>query len=74
MKSTESKRVCVYSGQAKNLTNEHVFPDCLQQGLDIIGTAKTPDGDKAIASAQKIHDVCAGCNNGSLSDLDIYIM
>lgn len=71
--STDGKRVCVYCGQAEYLTNEHVFPDCLQKGLDIIGSAKTPNGDKAIASAQKIHDVCASCNSGSLSTLDAYI-
>jgi hypothetical protein len=28
---------------------------------------------RQIASAQKLHDVCAGCNNGPLSDLDSYI-
>jgi hypothetical protein len=55
------------------LTGEHVVPDCFHKTIEAISIAKTPTGDKAIASAQEIRDVCAHCNNGPLSQLDNYL-
>jgi hypothetical protein len=65
-------RTCVYCGQETNLTNEHVFPECFRKTFEAISTAKTPTGEKAILSALEVHDVCAACNNGPLSQLDTY--
>lgn len=66
-------RVCVFCGSRTHLTDEHVVPDCFQKTFEGIAIAKTPKGDKAIMSAQEIHDVCAECNNGPLSQLDQYL-
>lgn len=68
-----TKRKCVYCGQAQNLTNEHLFPEFFQNAFEPITTAKTPTGDKAVRAALEVHDVCAPCNNGPLSQLDTYL-
>jgi hypothetical protein len=65
-------RKCAFCGDSGLLTSEHVFPDCFQRSLKLIATAKTKDGEKAIASAQQLRDVCATCNNEILSPLDEY--
>jgi hypothetical protein len=65
-------RACVYCGRGSHLTNEHVFPDCFVKTHESITTAKTPKGEKAIRSALEIHDVCAICNSGPLSQLDTH--
>jgi hypothetical protein len=66
-------RVCAYCEKTDKLTSEHVFPDCFQRELEVFSTAKTASGEKAIASAQQIRDVCAHCNNDLLSPLDAYL-
>jgi hypothetical protein len=69
----DTGRTCVYCGRREALTGEHVVPDCFQKSFEAISIAKTSTGDKAILSAQQIHDVCACCNNGPLSRLDSYL-
>jgi hypothetical protein len=73
--NTESTgRSCVYCGQRRNLTNEHVVPDFYHKTFgETISIVKTPSGDKAIPSPQEIGDVCANCNNGALSRVDSYL-
>ena len=66
-------RTCAYCGQGSELTNEHVFPECFRKTFEPISTAKTPTGEKAILSGLEIHDVCARCNSGPLSQLDTYL-
>lgn len=65
-------RTCAFCGVGKELTNEHVFPDCLQKTFEPITPTTTPAGEKAILSALEIHDVCALCYNGPLSQLDTH--
>ena len=64
---------CAYCDQVGPATREHVFPDCLQKDLDLITSVKTALGEKPIASAQEVRDVCALCNNVRLSPLDSYL-
>jgi hypothetical protein len=49
-----------------------VFPECFQKSLELIATAKSKTGEKAVGSAIEVHDVCATCNNQDLSPLDDY--
>jgi hypothetical protein len=69
-----SSRTCAYCDVGTDLTNEHILPNTYHKfagnSIDIV---KTPSGDKAVSSAQKIGDVCAACNNGPLSRLDSYL-
>jgi hypothetical protein len=71
--SVKTMRKCAYCGQGSDLTNEHVFPECFRRTFEAVSIAKTPAGEKAILSALEIHDVCARCNAGSLSQLDAYL-
>ena len=71
--SISAGRTCAYCGQASDLTNEHVIPECFQKTFEPITTAKTPTGEKAVTSALLIGDVCPHCNNGPLSQLDTYL-
>lgn len=67
-------RSCVYCGQSRNLSNEHVVPECYHKALgETISIVKTPTEDKAIPNPQEIGDVCAACNSGPLSCLDSYL-
>jgi len=68
-------RACAYCGSNKDLTNEHLFPDCIYERSpgSMISIARTSEGDKAIGGALQIGDVCAQCNNEKLSALDTYI-
>jgi hypothetical protein len=68
--------VCCYCEVGTDLTNEHLFPECILQKTpsgQSISIARTPDGDKAISSAIQTKDVCAHCNNVALSALDTYV-
>jgi hypothetical protein len=70
----DKKRSCAYCDGTKELTNEHVIPECYLKTLGpTISIVKTPTEDKAIPNAQEIGDVCAVCNNGPLSLLDTYL-
>lgn len=72
---TKAGRVCAYCGSGSDLTNEHLFPECIYERTQgsMISIALTPEGDKAIGGALEIGDVCARCNNEKLSALDAYI-
>jgi hypothetical protein len=70
--SLAKEKNCAYCDKTGNLTKEHVYPDCFLRELGSISIAQTPKGDKAISSAQQIHDVCSDCNNVLLSPLDRY--
>jgi len=70
----DKKRSCAYCDGTKELTNEHVIPECYLKTLGpTISIVKTPTEDQAIPNAQEIGDVCAVCNNGPLSLLDTYL-
>lgn len=70
----EKKRSCAYCDSTTDLTNEHVIPECYIKTLGpTISIVKTSTEDKAIPNAQEIGDVCAVCNNGTLSLLDTYL-
>jgi hypothetical protein len=64
---------CVYCGKSGPLTREHVFPESLsnavlpESGFYFIGGA-----NKKVLAAPTIRDVCATCNNVTLSALDSY--
>ena len=66
-------RICAYCGQGSNLTSEHVFPECFGKTFEAITTARTSSGEKVILADLKIHDVCVGCNNGPLSQVDTHL-
>jgi hypothetical protein len=73
---TGSARTCAYCQVGTDLTNEHIFPECIYDrvpGGQITSIARTPKGDKAVDSRPTICDVCARCNNQVLSALDTYI-
>src|SRR5208337_4799728 len=59
-----------------DLTNEHVFPECIHKRSSSGGTisiAHTPQGDKAVDAPVQVNDVCSVCNHEKLSKLDTYI-
>jgi hypothetical protein len=69
----DSERVCVYCRIGTDLTNEHLFPECIHQRVpsgQITSIARTSKGDKAVDAPIRIRDVCRHCNNVSLSRLD----
>lgn len=46
------------------------FPERFQKSLELITTAKSKTGEKAISSPIQVHDICATCNNEDMSPLD----
>jgi hypothetical protein len=74
--TTKTGRICAYCEVGTDLTNEHIFPECLYERVpsgSVTSIARTPKGDKAVDSRPTICDVCARCNNRALSKLDTYI-
>jgi hypothetical protein len=67
-------RKCAYCDTTENLTNEHVIPDFYHKAFgEAISIVKTQTEEKAISNPQEIGDVCANCNNVTLSRLDSYL-
>jgi len=67
-------RTCVFCGRSGGLTKEHLYPECLQarrSGKRVYSTAAAPESFVG-PSALQIGDVCARCNNETLSQLDNY--
>ena len=65
---------CAYCGSDGSPTREHVIPAFLYEyqkdSQDFIGWSEP--AQKMIRSELQVKDVCAGCNNGVLSELDDY--
>ncbi len=67
--------VCAYCKQDRQATREHVIPAftyAFQQQLEqsVIGWNEVVQG--MVRGEAKVKDVCAECNNGTLSELDSY--
>jgi len=60
-----------FSGEVKR-TAEHIFPQTLLQLYPEQDVSFTPEKIFKDNSGLTIADVCAGCNNGALSELDSY--
>jgi hypothetical protein len=74
--------ICAFCDQSfSKLTREHLFPASLHQRISAANEALYGCAnvsylgriDATIASEPQIKDVCASCNNGTLSSLDAYI-
>lgn len=68
-------RKCAYCGVSSVLTKEHLLPECISKHWekDVETNVKTGKSEKIITGNPEIRDVCADCNNGSLSELDTYV-
>ena len=69
-------KTCAYCkreffGEVKR-TAEHIFPQTLLQLYPEQDVSFTPEKIFKDNSGLTIADVCAGCNNGALSELDSY--
>ncbi len=73
-----SDRQCAYCGSSGPLTREHLWPASLHRRLmesnnDPKGLFWLRRANAEIESEPKLRDVCQGCNNGVLSQLDAYV-
>lgn len=67
-------RVCAYCGEAVGNTREHIFSNCLlERAPEIDGSVIAHKPGQFIPCHQVIKDVCGGCNNEDLSEVDDYI-
>jgi hypothetical protein len=66
---------CKYCEEEEKLTREHIVPAYMyefQKELETKVTGWNEVAKKMVGGELKIKDVCAGCNNGVLSNLDAY--
>lgn len=67
-------RVCAYCNSITNkLTREHIWPSCIIKRVPSYTRRYSERANKVFSGDLTISDVCAECNNGSLSTLDSYI-
>lgn len=65
---------CAYCRAAcKELTAEHIWPQCIIQRVPTYEMRYSSRAKKVIKGDLVVKDVCARCNNGPLSALDSYI-
>lgn len=62
--------VCAYCGVVGQLTREHVMPAWLGRELTDHPSVTPAMGRHRFGGALVVEDVCAGCNNGALGNLD----
>jgi hypothetical protein len=63
---------CIYCSSDGPLTREHVFSDWIKRKFGNMESEIATLPGKRLQSLLKQKDVCAACNNGSLSTLDDY--
>jgi hypothetical protein len=73
-----NRATCAYCKEPEVLTREHLWPTSLHERLVKAGEHSKnffwlARLRKDIPNEPQIRDVCAGCNNGVLSELDAYI-
>lgn len=73
MKKVNYTKNCAYCKTANaQLTREHIIPKFLIEMNPDYKCGYSEIADKYLDAESKIKDVCAQCNNGSLSVLDAY--
>lgn len=65
-----SGRACAFCEKHGELTREHIFPDFLHKLRPLYSIGFNEAAGKVMKGAYTVADVCKGCNNGPLSQLD----
>ncbi len=64
------KRSCAFCGSKNNLSREHIFPGGIIRKFEVDMLSYNDKSDTAFKSDLVVKDVCAICNNETLSEID----